>query len=405
MSLVSLLSATVNSYAPPAPIIGTATILATSGYDGTTAQIGYTAPSYNSSLVPTITSFTVYAVEDPTKTATVATSASGTINVTGLTRGSSYTFKVYATNSNGKSPDSSLSNAVTATTVAQSNFTTVGSGTFTVPTGVTSISILLIGGGGAGGINYGSGGGGGALTYLNNYAVTPGQTFNINVGGGGNNTSLYQSGGMSWFGNSTMLFADGGHAGSDGLTPYINSGGGGGGAAGYAANGGDGGTTNNDGALPGQATSFSAGGAGGGSLSGRVTYSGGRGGAGWLATTCSFSAAPAVTGGAAAGGSGGRQVSAGGGGVGMFGQSSVDSAGNTTTPGPAISNGGNRVITNNGGSGGVSYSAAGDIQPAKYVFGGSGGGGNGRSWGANGVVRIVYPGDQRQFPSTNVGDY
>ena len=403
MSLATLLSATVNSYAPPAPIVGSAGIVVQSGYDGTTAQINYTAPTYNSSLVPTITSFTAYAVENPSLTATVSTSASGTINVTGLSIGTTYTFKVYATNANGRSPDSDPSNAVTSTSVSQNLFTTAGTSTFTVPSGTTSISILLIGGGGAGGIAYGSGGGGGALTYLNNYAVTPGQTFNLNIGDGGNNTST--GGKTTWFGNSTLLFAGGGAAGADGVTPYINSGGGGGGAGGYAAAGGDGGSTNSDGSLPGSATPYANGGVGGGSLAGRVTYGGGRGGRGWLATSCSFAAAPAVTGGAGAGGSGGRQVSAGGGGVGVYGQSSVDSLGVTTTPGPAISNGGSRVITSNGGSGGASYSAARDVQPAQYLYGGGGSGNNGRSWGARGAIRIVYPGDQRQFPSTKVSNF
>jgi hypothetical protein len=64
--------------------------------------------------------------------------------------------------------------------------------TWTVPVGVTSISMVCVGGGGAGGpsrlisttghLIMCGGGGGGALAYRNNYAVTPGQVLTINPG-------------------------------------------------------------------------------------------------------------------------------------------------------------------------------------------------------------------------------
>ena len=53
-------------------------------------------------------------------------------------------------------------------------FTTPGSSSWTVPSGVTSISAVAIGGGGAGASTGQAGGGGGGLAYQSSIAVTPG---------------------------------------------------------------------------------------------------------------------------------------------------------------------------------------------------------------------------------------
>ena len=97
--------------APYAPTIGTATNVGTNrGYNDGAATVTFTASGPN-----TADSFTAYAVEDPTKT---ATGSSSPLTVTGLTSTSNYTFKVYGTNtSGGKGADSSASNQVTVTTV------------------------------------------------------------------------------------------------------------------------------------------------------------------------------------------------------------------------------------------------------------------------------------------------
>jgi len=91
--------------APTAPTIGTATATG-----GTTATVSYTASSSNGGA--TITSYTV--VSSPAGgSGTLSSSGSGTINVTGLTASTSYTFTVYATNSVGNSASSSASNSIT----------------------------------------------------------------------------------------------------------------------------------------------------------------------------------------------------------------------------------------------------------------------------------------------------
>ena len=130
-----------------------------------------------------------------------------------------------------------------------------GSGTFTPPTGVTSIKVLVVGGGGGGGSNMGGGGGAGGAIYNAAYSVTPGTPISWSVGPGGagspgnvDNTTNPQirgtNGSNSTFGTITCYGGGGGGSG-----PYGGSngsdGGSGGGASGYVgvtpvANGGAG---------------------------------------------------------------------------------------------------------------------------------------------------------------------
>lgn len=70
-------------------------------------------------------------------------------------------------------------------------YTTPGTYTFTVPTGVSRIGVVLTGGGGSGGFgmvnpgSYGAGGGGGGATAACTLAVRPGDPLTITVGAGG----------------------------------------------------------------------------------------------------------------------------------------------------------------------------------------------------------------------------
>jgi len=64
------------------------------------------------------------------------------------------------------------------------------SGTFSVPSGLTSVDVLVVAGGGGGGgahnNGYGAGGGGaGGLIFMPSYPVTPGGTVSVTVGCGG----------------------------------------------------------------------------------------------------------------------------------------------------------------------------------------------------------------------------
>jgi hypothetical protein len=164
---------------------------------------------------------------------------------------------------------STNSRPVINTTVAA--FTTVGTTTWTAPTGVTSVEVLVVAGGGGGGTQHGGGGGGsGGLIYNPNYPVTPGSTYTITIGAGGTSgASSPTNGGNSVFDSLTAI---GGGAGGNEAAPQNGSlGGSGGGGAGFAT-----------------ATSGGAGTAGQGNPGGRgafrvdigTTYGSGAGGGG-----------------------------------------------------------------------------------------------------------------------------
>ncbi|NDP26323.1 MAG: choice-of-anchor D domain-containing protein [Flavobacterium sp.] len=95
--------------------------------------------------------------------------------------------------------------------VAQSPQTFTSSDTFTVPAGVTSVTVEAWGGGGRGGERSGSaglsGGGGGGAYSRSNITVIPGTTYTVTVGSGSTTTA---PGGDSWFINNTTILAKGG---------------------------------------------------------------------------------------------------------------------------------------------------------------------------------------------------
>lgn len=94
-------------------------------------------------------------------------------------------------------------------------FTVVGSGSFTVPVGVTSIYVECWGGGGAGGnrtSNGVAGGGAGGAYAASTIAVTPGASLNYFVGAGGSPGFAAVDGGDSWFVSSSTVMAKGGES-------------------------------------------------------------------------------------------------------------------------------------------------------------------------------------------------
>lgn len=140
--------------------------------------------------------------------------------------------------------------------------------TWTCPTGVTSIEVLVVAGGGGGGAYCGGGGGGGGLIYNSAYPVTPGTVYTVTVGAGGagtgSNTARGSNGSNSVFGSLTALGGGGGAS--------INAQGG--------SAGGSGGGDSHTGQVPGAGT------AGQGNPGGKATFAaydeggGGGGGAG-----------------------------------------------------------------------------------------------------------------------------
>lgn len=329
-----------------APIIGTAT-----NASPTSISVAFTAPSCTGGSV--ISTYTAYANCGVFRT----TGASSPLVVTGLTTGTSYTFRVIATNIYGPSYPSAASNsAIPAVTCA--TFTTAGTFTWVAPAGVTSVSAVAIGGG-ANGMECSStrSGGGGGLGYKNNISVTPGTSYTVQVGNISGNDSFFINtstvkGGFARIAGGTFTGDGGGNGGSGRSSGSA----GGGGAGGYSGNGGDGASSGAGGA-----------GAGGGGGGGSNAGSGGGGGGGVSIY------------GQGTSGAGGTCGSGGGGG----------SFGNGGGPGFINGNG-----WQSGGNGGA--------------YGGGGGSGNNvlnssPGFASAGAVRLVWPGTSRQFPSTNVG--
>jgi len=242
----------LNISVPDAPTIGTATATGASG----TATVSYTAPADDGGSP--ITQYTATSSPDGI-TGTLSQAGSGTITVTGLTNGTSYTFTVTATNSVGTSAASAASNSVTpfapafvsatgGTVTTSGDFkihTFTSSGTFTVsdagnPAGSDSVSYMVVAGGGAGGGSIGGGGGAGGFregkaTY-DTYTASPldagsglpvsVQGYPITIGGGGSGEpgsngkpQAAPSGSNSVF--STITSAGGGGGGNlDTSTPF-----------------------------------------------------------------------------------------------------------------------------------------------------------------------------------------
>ena len=249
--------------------------------------------------------------------------------------------------------------AVNTTYYAEAVVPTLGfqtfasSGTFTVPSGVTSVKALVVGGGG-GGANGHQGGGGSGYVQTGTYPVTPGQSIAITVGTGGtgaitqnanNNIVGLTPGTASSFGS--FLTANGGLVVS-GVNQTGNDGGsGGGGACNSGPIGGDGGT--------------------GGASGTGCTYSGGNGQGSYAAAIAVFTTNPITAG---AGGVGGQSTHAGGGGGGGI---LINGAG------PSGANG----VQSWSGMGGQGYGAGGGAGGYDAI-------GPIREEGGNGADGVVY---------------
>ena len=189
------------------------------------------------------------------------------------------------------------------------------SGTFTVPTGVTSVKVTVVGGGGGGGFGAtssggGGGGGGGGVAVEFVTGLTPGGTVAVTVGAGG--------------------AINGGTGGTSSFGAFCSATGGGGGSANSVGN--------------------AAGGGGGSGSGGDYNLTGGRGGA--LSGGAFVSGAGGASGGGGAqdsfkifGPCGSTQDIAGISGGGQFGQGAYSAVGAAT--------GNNATGFGNGGSGGV----------------------------------------------------
>lgn len=372
---------------PNTPVIGTAS---PGICCSTSARVRFTPPS--APVCNPILSYTAIS----TPGCFTGTGSISPVTVTGLTAGSSYTFRVYATNKYGRSGLSSASNSVTTTKQGQQIYLAAGTYTWVAPASVTSVSVVAIGAGGSGtGSSFGGcptcgyfyssgcGGGGGALTYGNNITVTPGASYTVRVGAGGSGTSSY-------FNSTSVLCAGAGGSSAGTSSGSAKTGGGNGGGRGAGRKS----------VYCGFGSAGGGGGAGGYTASG--TYSGGVGGS-WN------SAGSAGYAGSGAGGGGYADISGrGGGGSNIFGAGTTGAYG---TPNAAYGGSGGSGGGNGGNASGFYY-----VCRIGAVGGGYGGGGGGGvvgyacftnqsgGTGGPGALRIVWPGSSRSFPSTNVSN-
>jgi len=238
--------------------------------------------------------------------------------------------------------------------------------TFTVPTGVTSITISMWGAGGAGsGSSAGSGGSGAYVSGT--MSVTPGQQLLLVVGGGG-----------SYSASTTAAYGGGGVGGAN------TYGGGGGGYTGIFSNS----------VTQGNAVTIAGGGGGGGYYS-SATYGGG--------------------GGATTGVAGGNESTTYTGGAG--GTNSVGGAGGlynnvaNGTAGTALTGGGGKSATIGGGGGGGGYfGGGGGYGGTSTTYYSSGGGGGSSYLGSltattNTVGTTNSSGTTATAPGTSVTGY
>jgi hypothetical protein len=247
---------------------------------------------------------------------------------------------------------------------------------WTCPTGVTSIEVLVVAGGGSGGGGYGGGGGAGGVVYNSSFFVTPSSSYTVTVGSGGagpaGGTTQGNSGSNSIFGTLTAI--GGGGGGSGGVAGKSGGSSGGGSYVTYTAAAATPGQGNPGGFDPFVDTSATGNGAGGGggaggfgtNSSGNSTDQGGNGGAG-LAFNIS--------------GTSTYYAAGGGGGSGGYTLTHVASSG-------GLGGGGSGGVYN----GSVSAGTAGTASTGSGGGGGSGGAGGGGAGGAGGagVVIIRY---------------
>jgi uncharacterized repeat protein (TIGR02543 family) len=120
-------------------------------------------------------------------------------------------------------------------------FTNPGVTTWSAPTGVSAVDVLVVGGGGGAGFDAAGGGGGGAVVERLGQSVTPGSSYSIAVGAGGATSQSVggqaQDGGSSTFGTITAVGGGGGGSKNANGRGVIGAGGGGGGHANPGNNG------------------------------------------------------------------------------------------------------------------------------------------------------------------------
>ena len=165
-----------------APVYSTAAGSLGTFADGARSGISVTAvaadPESGGDVVYTIESGSIPAGLSFSSTSSGAV-ISGDADAVGSNTTSNFTIRAKDVNSN----TSDRAFSITVNAPQTTSFTS--SGTFTVPTGLTAVDVLVVAGGGGGGREAGGGGGAGGLIFRPGFTVTPGATITVTVGNGG----------------------------------------------------------------------------------------------------------------------------------------------------------------------------------------------------------------------------
>jgi uncharacterized repeat protein (TIGR02543 family) len=359
--------------APGAPTALAATV------GNTQVALTWTAPTNTGGSA--ITDYLVEFSTDGTNFTTFAdgTSTTASATVTGLTNGTAYTFRVSTINAAGTGTGATISPTALASCSPAANDTTTVPGYtlvkiigttntinchWSIPSGVTAIEILAVGGGGGAGFGGQGGGGGGGQVLESNQRITvsPNDPIRVSVGRGG--TGGWAAAESSWtFGENgvnTVVEVNG--------TTITATGGGGGGGGGNPL-------SSND-----RYTGANGGSGGGGALSADPGLKGGTTVAGFRSYESDSTKRTSGNGGAGGAGAGGTNSDTTGGiGVTIWGQSVAGGGGGWASGTGATSFGGG--------------SAKGGVNDGNYGnngTSGTGGGGGGGANGGSGLVVIRY---------------
>jgi len=334
-------------------------------------------------------------------TSTGVISRTGTISAEASD--TTYTFSVTPTSNGQDGVARSFNIVVKAPAIV--SFTSTGSNTWTVPTGLSAVQVLMVAGGGAGGCSTtnainGGGGGAGGMIEMSAFPVTPAGTVSYTVGAGGPNSWFdahpsspagsypgsrpSAQGSNSVFGSLTAIgggFGGSGNFTDDGGDAIGGPGGSGGGNGGWASNAAPSSPepTGTQPSQPGNSGTYgygypggrggnpaTVGGAGGGASAkgtGSIETNSAQGVGGAGRSSSISGSSVTYAGGGGAGGFPGTVAAAGAGGAGGGG---AGSPGNTTSPATATPG-----TTNRGGGGGGCSGVA--PNPGIKLYGGNGG--------------------------------
>lgn len=271
--------------------------------------------------------------------------------------------------------------ATTSAGTITETITTLGTSTWAVPFGVTSVQASCWGAGGGGDVISfsGGGGGGGGAFASSTVAVVPGQSYSVFIGTGGTSATSPTAGGHSSFSSSTavLVLARGG-------SEAVNTAGGAGGA-----------TTTSIGTLK-----YKGGNAGNGSTTGDV--GGGGGGSAGPDGPGGNGANGNATSGAGGGGGGGNNGTTATSTIGGIGGSNGGQGGLGDSNGASDPPGGNGSDGTNGG-GGAGGGDDGDPGGTGGAPGGGAGGGEiaGSGGGGNGQCKLIYTPTHKIFLSAS----